>query len=248
MRTSERGLSLIKQFEGCRLTAYKCVSTEKYYTIGYGHYGADVKAGMKITQAQADAFLVADLEKFEKYVNNPVYCPITASLNQNQFDALISFTYNCGAGNLKTLCKGRTAAQIAEKITLYNKSGGKVLTGLVRRREKEKALFLEGMQTSPIQSAQTSTGASQAYSVGKVYTLQDNMYVRATPGGAKVKYAALTANAKLHAKKDAQGCAILKEGTKVTCKSIQKKDGAQWMQIPSGCICAVSATGKIYIK
>ena len=56
METSERGLGLIKQFEGCRLTAYKAVPTERYWTIGYGHYGADVKQGQIITQAQAEAF------------------------------------------------------------------------------------------------------------------------------------------------------------------------------------------------
>ena len=98
MKTSQNGINLIKQFEGCRLTAYKPVATEKYYTIGYGHYGADVSPNMKITQAQADAYLVADLKRFEDSVN-----VTRLILNQNQFDALVSFTYNCGAGNLKKL-------------------------------------------------------------------------------------------------------------------------------------------------
>lgn len=246
MKTSSKGLTLIKQFEGCRLTAYKCVSTEKYYTIGYGHYGADVAAGMKITQAQADAYLIADLAKFEGYVQNTAYCPITASLNQNQFDALVSFTYNCGAGNLKTLCAGRTAAQIAAKITAYNKSGGKVLTGLVNRRAKEQALFLEAVAQSSNQATQTSSGA--LYTIGKVYTLQNNMYVRATAAGSKKKYAALSANAKLNAKQDANGNGILKKGTSVTCKALQANNGATWMQIPSGWICAKASDGTVYVK
>jgi len=135
------GLNLIKQFEGCRLKAYKPFSYEKYWTIGWGHYGADVKEGQTITQAEADALLVSDLAKYVAYVNNAAYVPITASLTQNQFDALVSFTYNCGSGCLKTLCKDRTVAQIAAKIPLYNKSGGKVITGLVRRRAAEQALF-----------------------------------------------------------------------------------------------------------
>lgn len=135
------GLDLIKSFEGCRLTAYKPVSTEKYWTIGWGHYGSDVTQGMKITQARADELLLQDVADSVSFVNNPVYVPITASLNQNQFDALVSFTFNCGAGNLKTLCANRTAAQIAAKIPAYNKSGGKVLNGLVRRRAAEQALF-----------------------------------------------------------------------------------------------------------
>ena len=135
------GLALIKSFEGCRLTAYKAVPTEKYYTIGWGHYGPDVTEGMKITQAQADALLLQDVENSVSCVNNAKYCPITADLNQNQFDALVSFCFNCGAENLKTLCANRTAAQIASKIPAYNKAGGKVLAGLVRRRAAEQELF-----------------------------------------------------------------------------------------------------------
>lgn len=142
------GLNLIKSFEGCRLTAYKAVPTEKYWTIGWGHYGSDVKRGDKITQAEADALLVKDVASSVAAVNNPAYCPITASLNQNQFDALVSFTFNCRAASLKTLCKGRTAAQIADKLTAYNKSGGKVLAGLVRRREAEQKLFNTPVETA----------------------------------------------------------------------------------------------------
>lgn len=135
------GLDLIKSFEGCRLTAYKAVPTEQYYTIGWGHYGADVKKGMTISQEHADNLLLLDLASSVSAVNNSAYVPITASLNQNQFDALVSFTFNCGAGSLKTLCAGRTAKQIAEKIPEYNKSGGNVLAGLVRRRAAEQELF-----------------------------------------------------------------------------------------------------------
>lgn len=140
-KISQSGLSLIKSFEGCCLTAYKPVPTEKYWTIGWGHHGPDVKQGMTITQPEADALLVRDLAKFEAYVNDPAYVPVTAKLNQNQFDALVSFCYNCGPGNLKKLCAGRTIEQIAQNITAYNKAGGKILNGLVRRREAELALF-----------------------------------------------------------------------------------------------------------
>ncbi|PNQ81973.1 glycoside hydrolase family protein [Paenibacillus sp. F4] len=140
-KISKAGIGLIKSFEGCRLTAYKPVQTEKWWTIGWGHYGQDVKAGMTITQAKADAMLVEDLAKYEAYVNNPSYVPVTDKLTQNQFDALTSFCYNCGAGSLKALCKGRTVTQIAANITKYNKSSGRVLAGLVRRREAELALY-----------------------------------------------------------------------------------------------------------
>ena len=137
-RLGQAGLDLIKQYEGCRLAAYRCAAG--VWTIGYGHT-AGVHSGMTITQAQADAYLQQDIAKFEGYVNNPTYVPITEQLNQNQFDALVSFAFNLGAGNLRKLCKGRTAAQIAQAMTQYCKANGKVLAGLRRRRAAEQALF-----------------------------------------------------------------------------------------------------------
>lgn len=137
-RIGQAGLALIKQYEGCRLAAYRCAAG--VWTIGYGHT-AGVHSGMTITQAQADAYLQQDIAKFEGYVNNPAYVPIIANLNQNQFDALVSFAFNLCAGNLRKLCKGRTAAQIALAMPSYNKAAGKVLAGLTRRRKAEQALF-----------------------------------------------------------------------------------------------------------
>lgn len=135
---SANGLNLIKSFEGCKLTAYKCVPTEKYYTIGYGHYGSDVKAGMTITLKRAEELLLQDCQKFVNHVNTYMD---KYNFNQNQFDALVSFAYNIG--NIKQLTANgtRTIAQISAKITAYNKSDGKVLNGLVKRRAKEKELF-----------------------------------------------------------------------------------------------------------
>ena len=95
-KIGQAGLALIKQYEGCRLAAYRCAAG--VWTIGYGHT-AGVHSGMTITQAQADAYLQQDIAKFAGYVNNPAYVPITANLNQNQFDALVSFAFNLGAGN-----------------------------------------------------------------------------------------------------------------------------------------------------
>lgn len=146
MKISKKGLELIKSFESCQLTAYKAVPTEKYYTIGWGHNGADVKAGMVISSAQADAYLAVDIARFEKAVNDT-----GLNLNQNQFDALISFAYNCGAGNLKKLCEDRTLPQIADKLLAYNKAGGKVLAGLTRRRQAERNLFLSGGANTVLQ-------------------------------------------------------------------------------------------------
>lgn len=133
MKTSQKGIDLIKSFEGCKLTAYQ--DTVHVWTIGYGHTGG-VKSGQKITKAQAEDFLKADLAKFEKAVN-----ALKMDFNQNQFDALVSFAYNCGTGNLNKLCKGRTKAEIGSKMLLYNKAGEKVLAGLTRRRNAENKLY-----------------------------------------------------------------------------------------------------------
>lgn len=146
MKISSKGVSLIKSFEGCRLKAYKCPAG--VWTIGYGHT-AGVKEGDTITQEQADEYLRNDLAKYEKAVQN--YDTIY-HFNQNQFDALVSFTYNCGTGNLKNLTQDgkRAIAQISVKILLYNKAGGVVLRGLQRRRAAEKELF-----DTPIESNKT---------------------------------------------------------------------------------------------
>lgn len=233
MKTSQNGINLIKQFEGCRLTAYKPVAAEKYWTIGYGHYGADVAPNMKITQAQAEAYLVADLKRFEDAVN-----AMGLILNQNQFDALVSFTYNCGAGNLKKLVTGRSLPQIADAMLAYNKGSGKVLPGLVKRRQAEQNLFNFGNNTSAAPASSLSP-----YQIGKTYTLQSDMYVRQTPNGAKLKYDSLTMDGKKNGKYDEEGNAILKRGTRVTCKGMSEN----WMKVPSGWICAYNSA-KTYIK
>lgn len=145
MKLSNRGLDLIKNFEGLRLYAYKPVSTEKYWTIGYGHYGEDVKEGQKITIEEAEELLRQDMTRFELYVNS--YCDYL-NLNQNQFDALVSFTYNCGYGNLQDLTRNKTLNKeaIANRLLLYTHAGGKELAGLVKRRKMEKELFEEPMK------------------------------------------------------------------------------------------------------
>lgn len=147
MKTSMHGINLIKQFEGVRLQAYKPLQSEKYWTIGFGHYGADVSANMVITQEQAEALLVKDLEKFETAVNKYVE---RYHFTQGQFDALVSFAFNCGVGNLNKLVDNgnRNLSKIAACLTQYNKAGGKVLQGLVRRRAAELNLFNSDIKTT----------------------------------------------------------------------------------------------------
>lgn len=149
MKISETGLNLIKQFEGCHLTAYK--DPVGIPTIGYGHTKG-VKLGQKITQAQADEYLRQDVASAEKAVSKYKY-----NYNQNQFDALVSFTYNCGSGNLKKITDDghRTLAQISARLPNYNKASGKVLAGLTRRRAAEKKLFDTPVKTSSSEAAQS---------------------------------------------------------------------------------------------
>lgn len=140
MKTSQTGINLIKKFEGCVLHAYK--DPVGVWTIGYGHT-VGVKSGQKITQAQAEKFLKDDLKIYEKGVTDS-----KIKVNQNQFDALVSFAYNCGVGSLKTLLSGRTLNQVSDALLLYNKAGGRVLQGLVNRRKAEKDLFDKGVAVS----------------------------------------------------------------------------------------------------
>jgi GH24 family phage-related lysozyme (muramidase) len=145
MKISDKGIELIKSFEGLSLKAYKCLATEKYYTIGYGHYGSDVKANQTITKEKALELLKSDVAKFESKVNKyqNVY-----NFNQNQYDALMSFCYNVGNIDQLTANGTRTIDKISSCILLYNKSGGKVVSGLTTRRKKEKALFDTAVENS----------------------------------------------------------------------------------------------------
>ena len=138
---SKNGLALTKQFEGCKLTAYQ--DSVGVWTIGYGHTGTFAVQGKTITQAFADQLLLADIAKFEAGVLKLV----RAVINQNQFDALVDFSFNLGLGNLgsSTLLKKLNAGDIkgaAEEFLRWDKAGGKVLAGLTRRRKAERDLFL----------------------------------------------------------------------------------------------------------
>lgn len=187
MKTNAEGLALIKSFEGCRLTAYKPVAAEKYWTIGYGHYGPDVKQGMRITQAQADAYLVQDLARFEKAVNS-----LGRTWTENQFSALVSFTYNCGEGNLITLCRNRSADVIAQKLLLYSRNAaGQSMAGLVRRRKAEQSLFLkksESITTPDPAKAETKTEVKNVKQYAAVVNVSTYLNVRTAAGSTAQQY------------------------------------------------------------
>src|SRR5258708_10682015 len=162
MKTSQNGRSLIESFEGLILQSYDdyndhIVNTgdtvHGVLTIGYGHTSAagppHVSIGDTITQADADKILGQDLGRVEGEVTNLVH----VTLNQNQFDALVSFQFNTGAlahsSALPLLNEGKYV-EAADHLLLYNKAGGRVLAGLVRRRQAEKDLFLKSVITTSI--------------------------------------------------------------------------------------------------
>ena len=144
MKISENGLKLIKKFEGCRLTAYQ--DAVGVWTIGYGTTNADkaitgttICQGLRISQETADEWLRQSIDrkyapKVDKYS--------TYKWNQNEFDALVSFAYNIGSIDGLTAQGSRTRAEISHMILAYNKAGGRELTGLTKRRQEERALFL----------------------------------------------------------------------------------------------------------
>ena len=141
MNIGQKGIDLIKHFEGCELNAYKCPAG--VWTIGYGHIKG-VSEGMSITQEQAEQMLLDELKEYENYINELV----VVDLSQNQFDALVSWVYNLGPANLKssTLLKVLNSgdyAGVPDQIERWNKAGGKVLEGLIRRRLAESSLFCE---------------------------------------------------------------------------------------------------------
>lgn len=138
MKISQKGLDLIKRFEGLRHEAYKCPAG--VWTIGYGHTG-DVQNGALITAEGAEAQLREDVARFEEGVRH-----IVGPCTQGQFDALVSFAFNLGLGALmsSTLLKkhkSKDYAGAAGQFLRWNKAGGKVLPGLTKRRAAEAALY-----------------------------------------------------------------------------------------------------------
>jgi len=183
MKISAKGLALIKEFEGCELTAYICPAG--VLTIGYGSTGPHVSSGQTITEAQAEALLLKDLVRFEKTVNEHVKVP----MSQGAYDALVSFCFNCGEGAfaestlLRELNEGKDPNAVAKaQLPRWTNSG---LAGLVRRRAAEVELFCSGpahpakvdlkcivatlLKKRPIPGDQLSENEKHAIEVGKTY-------------------------------------------------------------------------------
>lgn len=138
MKIGQVGIDLIKKYEGCRLEAYLCPAGK--WTIGWGHT-VGVYQGQTITQEEADRIFLNDIQVYVKAVNKYVD---KYNFTQNQFDALVSFAYNCGTGalaNVMSCCN--TKQEIADECKLYVKGNGVTLPGLVKRRQEEYDLFVK---------------------------------------------------------------------------------------------------------
>ena len=139
MKTSDKGIDFIKRHEALRLNAY--LDAAGVWTIGYGHTGG-VNSGDVISEKQAEEFLRADLATAERALNST-----RLQLNQNQFDALVSFVFNLGAGNfarstlLRKIKSNPNDPTIRKEFERWVYAGGKVLNGLVRRRREEADLY-----------------------------------------------------------------------------------------------------------
>lgn len=144
MKASSKDIDFIKSFETLRTKAYKAVSTEQYYTIGYGHYGPDVFPVMEITEAEAERILAEDLADFEGCVNRSL---AGWDVKQCQFDALVSFAYNVGVNAFQNSTLLKLIKQEASEYVMRNEfgrwchSGGRVLKGLQRRRQAEADMY-----------------------------------------------------------------------------------------------------------
>lgn len=142
MRISLNGINLIKKFEGLKLNAYQDIIG--VWTIGYGHVGPEAYRGAVIDDDRATDLLHLDLRKFEDGIN----AFVKVELNQNQFDALVSFCYNVGLGNFQksSMLKAiniKDFAKAATQFPLWANAGGKKIPTLVKRRAEEQALFTE---------------------------------------------------------------------------------------------------------
>lgn len=166
MNIGNKGLDLIKSFEGCRLSAYKCPAG--VWTIGYGRTNG-VYEGMTITQDQADNMLREDVKYYADAVDR---YQSRFNFTQEEFDSLTSFTYNCGVGSLQAVMSCcNTKQEIAEECKLYNKGAGQVLPGLVRRRNEEYQLFMSG----------SSTASGTSYAEKGEYFFNTRVKIRTAP-------------------------------------------------------------------
>lgn len=172
MKISEKGLALIKEFEGCHLTAYQ--DEVGVWTIGYGITNADksitkttIKKGLKITKEKAEEWLEAVLNKL--YAPKIMKYDVRYNWNQNELDALVSFAFNIGSIDQLTANGSRSKSVISNKMLKYNKAGGKVYNGLTRRRKAERTLFLTPVKKQGYKGSWPALPPRGYYQIGDGY-------------------------------------------------------------------------------
>lgn len=231
--TSTRMVDIIKTYEGFSPRAIK-LAGEDEYTIGYGHYGADVRAGDTITEAEATELLERDLKVFENAVNNAVKVDIT----QSQFDALVSLSYNIGTGaiassdTVKALNEGEIGHAAVDIPSWRRGMGYQILPGLEKRRQTELEFFAAGEDFTLTDCMNVRTGAGTNYPVKTV--------------------SQITANGRENAvNKSASAQAVFREGTEITALEVKAVYSPQrvevWFRCPSGWICARMGE-EVYVK
>lgn len=224
MKLSNKMLDIIKNYEGLSSKAIK-LSGETYYTIGYGHYGSEVKEGQTITQNEALELLRSDVNVFENGVRSSVKVPIT----QNQFDALVSLAYNIGVGaiassdTVKHLNNGEIGHAAVDIPSWRRGMGYQILPGLEKRRQTELEFFAVGQDFVITDSMNIRSGPGTNYPVKKVSQLSEN-------GRKCAQNESMTADA------------VFKPNTEVTALEVKAVYSVErvdvWFRCPSGWICA----------
>jgi lysozyme len=220
VKISDAGIKLVREFEGCRLNSYVCAAG--ILTIGIGHTGPDVYSGQTITDAEANTLLRKDLDRFEKAVSSLITVPLT----QTQFDALVSFAFNCGSGALeestlrKRLNNKEEPNKVAkEELPKWVKGNNGPLPGLVRRREAEIKLFCSG-------AASTTTTAPGAVTTIDIRSAQQTWFKKEPVASADLSNDKL---AKVVQGRDYRGCKVLAQKDKHTQLELPGGMGTWWV-------------------
>lgn len=222
MKTSDKMINIIKTYEGLSLKACKAISSEQYWTIGYGHYGPDVKVNQTITESEAEKLLRNDLKIFEECVNSAV----KSKLTQSQFDACVSLAYNIGTGaftnsDIVKFINSNRYGHACVDFPSWRKAGGQVLEGLKKRRQTEMEFFGSGMDFTLTENINIRTNAGTNYPIKKVSQISSN--------GKKCVLSA-----------DPNSNAIFKKGTEITAlelKAVSNTTVDVWCRCPSGWVC-----------
>lgn len=237
MKISQKGIDLIKKFEGCPVNkdgkCYAYKDSVGVWTIGYGTTNADktvtgttIKEGLIITKAKAEEYLAKSVDK--KYGANVNKFESKYHWNQNQYDALVSFAYNIGSIDQLTKNGTRTIAQISEKMLMYNKAGGQVLDGLTKRRQAEKQLFDTAVSTNTsvdiTNEIQVSTAVSKSSSYKAKVTAKNGLNIRKEADGNSTTLGALPYGTNVTITQEKNGWGKIKT-------TVNKKDVTGWIYL-----------------